>query len=70
LYFRREGATFGRGTGMSVTVNDVHAQLNEASVSDVIAADGVEAIQEAILRSASEGTTVAVAGGRHAMGGQ
>ncbi len=55
---------------MSVTVNDVHAQLNEASVSDVIVADGVEDIQQAMRRSASEGTAVAVAGGRHAMGGQ
>ena len=55
---------------MSVTVNDVHAQLNESSVSDVIAVDGLEAIQEAILRSAGERTSVAVAGGRHAMGGQ
>ena len=55
---------------MSVTVNDVHAQLNESSVSDVIAVDGLEAIQEAILRSAGERTSIAVAGGRHAMGGQ
>jgi len=39
--------------------------LNESSVSDVIAVDGLEAIQEAILRSAGERTSIAVAGGRH-----
>jgi FAD/FMN-containing dehydrogenase len=55
---------------MTVTVNDVHAQLNESTVSDVIAVNGLEAVQEAVLRSAGERTSVAVAGGRHAMGGQ
>jgi FAD/FMN-containing dehydrogenase len=55
---------------MSITVNDVHAQLNESSVSDVVAVGGLEAVQDAVRRAASDGASLAVAGGRHAMGGQ
>jgi FAD/FMN-containing dehydrogenase len=55
---------------MSVIVNDVHAQLNEASVSDVVEIESLEAVQAAVLRSEREGLSTAVAGGRHAMGGQ
>ncbi len=55
---------------MSITVNDVHAQLNESSVSDVVAVDGLGAVQDAVRRAASDGASLAVAGGRHAMGGQ
>ncbi len=55
---------------MSVLVNDVHARLNEVSVSDVVEVDGLEAIRRAVARSADEGLSLAIAGGRHAMGGQ
>ena len=55
---------------MSVTVNDVHAQLNEASVSDVVAVESLKAVQAAVRSAAAEGKPVSIAGGRHAMGGQ
>ncbi len=55
---------------MTVTVNDVHAQLNEAIVADVIAVGSLDAVQAAVRRAAREGLSVAIAGGRHAMGGQ
>jgi len=55
---------------MSVTVNDVHAQLNEARVSEVVAVESLEDVQAVVRRTAAAGTSVAVAGGRHAMGGQ
>ena len=55
---------------MTVTVNDVHAQLNEAIVSDVVAVDSLEAIQAAVRSAAAQEKSVAIAGGRHAMGGQ
>ena len=55
---------------MTVTVNDVHAQLNEANVSDVVAVDSLEAIQAVVRSAAAEEKSVAIAGGRHAMGGQ
>ena len=55
---------------MGVTVNDVHARLNEASVSDVVEVGSLEDVQRAVRRSADKGLSLAVAGGRHAMGGQ
>jgi FAD/FMN-containing dehydrogenase len=55
---------------MTVTVNDVHAQLNEARVSEVVAVDSLEAIEAAVRSAAAEEKSVAIAGGRHAMGGQ
>ena len=55
---------------MGVIVNDVHAQLSEASVSEVVAVDGLQAVQDTVLRSARESASIAIAGGRHAMGGQ
>jgi FAD/FMN-containing dehydrogenase len=50
-----------------VKVNDIHSQLNETAVADVVAVDSLEAIQRAIQVSE---LPVAVSGGRHAMGGQ
>ena len=55
---------------MSAIVNDVHAQLNESSVSEIVAADSLRAVQDAVRRAGAVGTSVAIAGGRHAMGGQ
>jgi FAD/FMN-containing dehydrogenase len=53
-----------------VLVNDIHSQLNEASVDEVVPVDSLEEVREAILRAGAQGTLVAIAGGRHAMGGQ
>jgi FAD/FMN-containing dehydrogenase len=50
-----------------VNVNDIHSQLNDTEVADVVAVDSLEAVQGAV--AASE-LPIAVAGGRHAMGGQ
>jgi FAD/FMN-containing dehydrogenase len=51
-------------------VNDIHSQLNSSEVHDVVQVDSVEAVQAAVLRARDEGLPVAIAGGRHAMGGQ
>ena len=51
-------------------VNDVHSQLNETRVAAVAAVDSEEALRRAIQSARREGKAVAVAGGRHAMGGQ
>src|SRR5206468_6233757 len=64
------GETVAADRAMTVTVNDVHAQLNEVSVSDVVAVDSLEAIQAVVRSAAAEEKSVAIAGGRHAMGGQ
>jgi len=55
---------------MPQTVNDIHSQLNEAEVEDVLEVDSLEAVQAAIGRARLLGKPVAVCGGRHAMGGQ
>ncbi len=51
-------------------VNDIHSQLNETIVRDVIPVHSLEGICRAISRSRAEGLPIAVSGGRHAMGGQ
>src|SRR4026209_383743 len=52
------------------TVNDIHSELNETVVEDVIALDSLDSIQNAVRGAADSGTPVAIAGGRHEMGGQ
>jgi FAD/FMN-containing dehydrogenase len=54
---------------MPVTVNDIHAQLNEAEV-EVLEADSLAGMQAAVARAGELGRPLAVCGGRHAMGGQ
>jgi FAD/FMN-containing dehydrogenase len=51
-------------------INDIHSQLNETVVADVIPVDSLEGICRAISRSRAESLPIAVSGGRHAMGGQ
>lgn len=52
------------------TVNDIHSELNETVVADVVEVGSQAAVQEAIARARAGGLPVAIAGGRHAMGGQ
>ena len=51
-------------------VNDIHSQLNEVRVGDIAAVDSLDGIKTAIRRARERGLPVAIAGGRHAMGGQ
>jgi FAD/FMN-containing dehydrogenase len=51
-------------------VTDVHSGLNATSVDEVVRVDSLEAIQSALGRAGDAKTPVAIAGGRHAMGGQ
>jgi FAD/FMN-containing dehydrogenase len=51
-------------------VNDVHSQMNATRVAEIVKPLTTEALQGAVRRAAEEGRTVAIAGGRHAMGGQ
>ncbi len=54
----------------TTVVNDVHSQLNETHVAEIVKPLTTEDLQAAVRRAAEEGRAVAVAGGRHAMGGQ
>lgn len=51
-------------------VNDIHSQLNEVVVQDVVDVTSLAAIQAALRAAAESDLPVAIAGGRHAMGGQ
>ena len=51
-------------------VNDVHSQLNATNVREVITPRSATEVRHAIRRAVMLGHRVAVAGGRHAMGGQ
>ena len=55
---------------MPATVNDVQSALNETVVDEIVEVRSPEDVQAAVRRAAGRGTPVAIAGGRHAMGGQ
>ncbi len=54
----------------AVWVNDTHSGLNRTAISRVLEPRTVEDVARAVRRSRSEGQPLAIAGGRHAMGGQ
>lgn len=51
-------------------VNDLHSQLNPTTVDRIVPVDSLESIQAAIAVAQSEGKSLSIAGGRHAMGAQ
>jgi len=51
-------------------VNDVHSQLNATRVDAVVRPGTVDEVRAAVSRARSQGKSVSIAGGRHAMGGQ
>ena len=53
-----------------VAVNDIHSQLNAASVARVESPATLPELQRAIAHVRDSGGSLSVAGGRHAMGGQ
>lgn len=55
---------------MGEIVNDLHSELNESEVIEIISVDSLEAIRAGIVRARTLGVPVSVAGGRYAMGGQ
>src|SRR5262245_5494951 len=61
-------SNLSRPTG--VAVNDIHSQLNAAFVQEVLNPTSVEEVQQIIRRVRNEGRSLAIAGGRHSMGGQ
>jgi FAD/FMN-containing dehydrogenase len=52
------------------TVNDVHSRLNATTVGEIVAVESLDGIQSALARARDARQPVAIAGGRHAMGGQ
>jgi FAD/FMN-containing dehydrogenase len=56
--------------GQPVWVNDSHSALNRTPVSRVLEPQTVEDVVRVVRRARAEGQALAIAGGRHAMGGQ
>ena len=53
-----------------LVVNDLHSQLNATRVDAIVKPRTIGELQAALVRAREAGTSVCVAGGRHAMGGQ
>ena len=55
---------------VGTVVNDVHSKLNCTRVAKVIDVERIGDVIEAVQRAKQAGLSIAIAGGRHAMGGQ
>ncbi len=55
---------------MTAFVNDIHSGLNLTKVAAVTEVDSIEAIQSSVRAAGARGGAIAIAGGRHSMGGQ
>ena len=55
---------------MATAVNDIHSQLNETFIDEVAPVESLESIRGAVTAAARADKSVAIAAGRHAMGGQ
>jgi FAD/FMN-containing dehydrogenase len=53
-----------------VLVNDVHSRLNRTTVADITRPRDIDELRAALRTAADRNLAVAIAGGRHAMGGQ
>jgi FAD/FMN-containing dehydrogenase len=55
---------------MTQIVNDIHSELNETIVAEVVPVASIEDVRGALRRAGDAGLPVAITAGRHAMGGQ
>lgn len=53
-----------------IVVNDIHSQLNNTRVAEIVPVESTDDIQATVLRAAAENQSISIAGGRHAMGCQ
>ncbi len=60
----------GAASRLPLDVNDVHSQLNPTTVRRVEQVRSVQALQQVVREASDAGLGIAIAGGRHAMGGQ
>lgn len=57
-------------TPQTITVNDIHSQLNETRVCRIVAPKSIAEAQRAVARVRDAGNSLSIAAGRHAMGSQ
>ena len=63
-------ARSGKAKDATIIVNDVHSKLNETRMSWVVKPRSEDDLRLALSSARTEGKSVSIAGGRHAMGGQ
>lgn len=54
----------------NLLVNDLHSALNASRVSRILTPTNRKELTAVIKNAAAEGASLAISGGRHAMGGQ
>ncbi|CAF1421135.1 unnamed protein product [Adineta steineri] len=54
----------------TIVVNDIHSQLNNTRVAEIVKVESAEDIHATILKATQQDQSISIAGGRHAMGGQ
>lgn len=55
---------------VGISVNDIHSQLNAAWVQQLLRPGSVDECREIVRKAGQSGQAIAIAGGRHSMGGQ
>ena len=65
-----EGQKKPMQTTKTITVNDIHSQLNAADVTEVVVPASVDEARRLVIWARDRGGSLSIAGGRHAMGGQ
>jgi FAD/FMN-containing dehydrogenase len=53
-----------------ILVNDIHSQLNQTRVSELLRPTSTEEVQAIVRKARRDRKAISIAGGRHAMGGQ
>src|SRR5215471_6783415 len=64
------GSRYPPGADDALIVNDIHSQLNETQVDQILAPKSLSDVQAAVREAKAMLRPVSIAGGRHAMGGQ
>ena len=57
-------------TMSGITVNDIHSQLNQTVVQQILTPSSIDECRSIIRAARQAGKALSVAGGRHSMGGQ
>ncbi len=66
----RSSTTANEDSVESLTVNDIHSQLNRTLVASIVRPRSIAELQAAVLKAKAEGKPLSIAGARHSMGGQ
>jgi FAD/FMN-containing dehydrogenase len=60
----------GAQDAAGILVNDIHSQLNATRVRRIVEINSTASLTSAVRQAANDRSPIAIAGGRHAMGGQ